>query len=216
MKRIINYVFYALTVSFLVFLMTTMNSPSLLVVSHNSVYATPQQEDGSSSGPEITPENEGSEQSEGSNNEENNNVDSSDSSPSDQSNTCPDPDTNDFGNVPTYIGQDGCVYPCPSSEDQSSIPQGCPVESPSQAKSGFFLLMKNGQYSRNNRNSSSRSNHHNKILRPIQTKTHSLAQESTVIPPLPPQVTFRLLKQLQLLPLRNLLILRDSLSLGLV
>ena len=139
MKRIINYVFYALTVSFLVFLMTTMNSPSLLVVSHNSVYATPQQEDGSSSGPEITPENEGSEQSEGSNNEENNNVDSSDSSPSDQSNTCPDPDTNDFGNVPTFIGQDGCHYPCPSSEDQSSIPQGCPVESPQQATSGFSI-----------------------------------------------------------------------------
>ena len=150
MKRIINYVFYALTVSFLVFLLTTMNSPSLLVVSHNSVYASPQQEDESSSenndsspdanvGPETTQENGGSEQSEGSNNEENSNVDSSDSSPSEQSNSCPDTDTNDFANVPIYIGQDGCHYPCPSSDDQSNTPQGCPVESPSQATSGFSI-----------------------------------------------------------------------------
>jgi hypothetical protein len=150
MKRIFNYVFYTLTVSFLVFLMTTMNSPSLLVVSHNSVYATPQQEDESSSenndsspdaneGHDTTQENGVSEQSERSNNEENSTVDSSDSSPSDQSNTCPNTDTNDFANVPTYIGQDGCVYPCPSSEDQSSIPQGCPVESPQQATSGFSI-----------------------------------------------------------------------------
>lgn len=60
--------------------------------------------------------------------------------PPDQNNYCPY--TSDLANVPTYFGQDRCVYPCPSyddSNDQSNISQGCLLESPSQATSVFSI-----------------------------------------------------------------------------
>ena len=120
MKHIITYVFYILTVTFLFALVISLNSqPSLLSVSQNTAYATTQQpqEDSSSENsngspsenedPDATQENVNSEQSEESNDEQNNN-DDGDSSSSDQSNTCPD--TNDFDDVTTFIGQDGLSY----------------------------------------------------------------------------------------------------------
>jgi hypothetical protein len=81
MKRIINYIFYVFTVTFLFSLMTTMNSQFVLVSLEPS-YATPQlQEDSASEnndsspaingGSETTQENTGSEQSGRSNNEQN-------------------------------------------------------------------------------------------------------------------------------------------------
>ena len=150
MKHIINYVFYALTVIFLFALVMSMNSPpSLWLVSQNTVYATPEQQEDSSTenndgssdandGSETTQEKADSEESEDSIDEENNsNDDGSESPSSDQSNTCPE--TNYFANVPTYIGQDGCQYPCPSpdSNDQSNIPQGCPIGPTSQSSTGL-------------------------------------------------------------------------------
>ena len=129
-----------------------MNSqPSLLLlVSQNTVYASTQQQqedsssennDGSPVGNEdsdTTQEIVDSEQSEGSNGEQNSN-DDSDSSSSDQSNTCPD--TNEFADVPTYIGQDGCLYHCisPDNNGKANNPQSCPVKLPSQSSSGFSI-----------------------------------------------------------------------------
>jgi hypothetical protein len=148
----INYLFSVLTVTILVILITTTNTPSFLSVFQNKVYATTQQqqEDSSSEnndsspdaneGSETTHENVDPEQSEGSNGEQNSNdEDGNDSSSSDQSNTCPD--TNDFADVPTYVGQDGCQYPCisPNNNGQGNIPQSCPVELPSQSSSGFSI-----------------------------------------------------------------------------
>ena len=56
-----------------------------------------------------------------------------------QSNECPD--TSDFGNVPTFIGQDGCEYPCPAPDtiDLNNIPERCPLESPSQTTTSFSI-----------------------------------------------------------------------------
>ena len=139
----INYLFSVLTVTILVILITTTNIPSFLSIFQNTVYASTQQqqEDSSSEnnnsspdaneGSETTHENVDPEQSEGSNGEQNSNdEDGNDSSSSDQSNTCPD--INDFADVPTYVGQDGCQYPCisPDNNGQGNIPQRCPVELP--------------------------------------------------------------------------------------
>lgn len=134
-----------------------MNSQSsLLLVSQNTVFATSeqQQEDSSSensdsNSPDVnedsgtTQENVDSEQSEENDGEQinSNNSDGSDSASSDQSNACPD--TNDFANVPTYMGVDGCQYPCisPDNNGQGNNPQTCSVESPSQSQSssGFSI-----------------------------------------------------------------------------
>ena len=75
------------------------------------------------------------------NNEGNNGNGNADPSQSEQSNGCPNTDTNDFANVPTYAGQDGCVYPCPSSDTnyQINIPEGCPLASSSQPTAGFSI-----------------------------------------------------------------------------
>jgi hypothetical protein len=151
MKYIVNYVFYILTVTFLFALVISINShPSLLLVSQDTVYATnqEQQEDLSSENNDGSPvenedsgttqDNVNSEQSEESNSEQNSNDDSYSSS-SDQSNTCPD--TKDFANVPTYIGEDGCLYPCISLDKngQGNNPESCPVELPLQSSSGFSI-----------------------------------------------------------------------------
>lgn len=138
-----------LTLTSLIILITITN-PSMQLSPQNLVLATTQQrqEDSSSENNDgslvgnkdsgTTQDNVNSEQSEGSNGEQNSN-DDSDSSSSDQSNICPD--TNGFADVPTYIGQDGCQYPCPAvdSLDQSNIPQSCPVESPSQTTTAFVI-----------------------------------------------------------------------------
>lgn len=155
MKHIINCIFYILTVTFLFTLVISMNSQpsSMFLVSQNTAYATSeqQQEDSSensdSNSPDVnedsgtTQENVDSEQSEESDGEQNNsnNSDSSDSASSDQSNACPD--TNDFANVPTYMGEDGCLYPCisPDNNGQGNNPQSCPVELQSQSSSGFSI-----------------------------------------------------------------------------
>lgn len=73
------------------------------------------------------------------NNEDNNGNGNADPSESEQINECPEIIT--LGNTPMYVDQDGCQHPCPSpdSNDQSNIPEGCMLESPSQSSAGFSI-----------------------------------------------------------------------------
>ncbi len=135
-----------LTVTILLILITPANTP-IQFFSQNQVLATTQEEQDESSSSsneneESTAEIEASETSQGttdseetggSNGEEENNRELSSSS--DQDNECPD--ASNLSNVPTYIDEDGCVYPCLSLDDD--IPEGCPKESPSQTSTGFSI-----------------------------------------------------------------------------
>ena len=63
--------------------------------------------------------------------------------PTDQNKKCPN--TSAFSNVRTYIGQDGCQYPCPSSDsiNQDNIPESCLAESSSQSAARFSVNEEN-------------------------------------------------------------------------
>ena len=143
-----NYISSILTLTILFTVITAANSPSF-ILSSGLVYATTQQEeDESFENSEFTEGDEGSEttqvaidseQTEGSDTDENNNDNGNDLSSPDQNNNCPD--TSDLSNVPTFIGKDGCQYPClsPDNNGQGNIPQSCTIELPSQSSSGFSI-----------------------------------------------------------------------------
>ena len=63
--------------------------------------------------------------------------------PTDQNKKCPN--TSAFSNVRTYIGQDGCQYPCPSSDsiNQDNIPESCLAKSSSQSAARFSVNEEN-------------------------------------------------------------------------
>jgi hypothetical protein len=148
-----NYIFSILTVTILLILITITNTPSQLY-SQNVVFAssTQQQADSSSENSddfneeneesETTQENINSAQTE-SDTGENSNDNGNDLSSTDQNNRCPN--TSAFSNVRTYIGQDGCQYPCLSSNsiDQDNIPVNCLIESSSQSSAGFSVNEEN-------------------------------------------------------------------------
>ena len=70
--------------------------------------------------------------------------DDNDASSTNQNSNCPN--IPEISNLPLYIGQVGCQYPCPSLgiNNQDSIPEGCPIEpSTSQTNTGFSLKEEN-------------------------------------------------------------------------
>lgn len=146
-----SHIFSILTVTILLILITPTVVQSQMF-SQNLVLATTQedQDDSTSSSDEnndssgdkqvsgtsqVTTDTEDTQES--NSDEENNNEVSS--SPN-QTNECPD--SGNLSNVPTYIGEDGCRYPCRSADSvgQDGIPKGCPVELPSQTSTGFSII----------------------------------------------------------------------------
>lgn len=151
--KCINYMFLLMSVSFLYALLITANSP-LTLQTHGWVYATEQentnQEEAQSSsenedGPDET--NSESESSKGAadsdQSESNSNRNDDDLSSANQNSNCPN--ITEISNLPLYIGQDGCEYPCPSldSNDQDNVLDGCPVEPSSQTNTGFSVKEEN-------------------------------------------------------------------------
>ena len=147
----INYILLLILISFPYALLLTTNSP-LTIQTQSWVYATSaeqqddnQEEAQSSSENEDSPDeaNSESESSQGTTDSDqsdnNSRGNDDDISSTNQNTACPN--ITELSNVPTFIAQDGCEYPCPlpDSVDQSNIPQGCPVESPSQTTTGFVI-----------------------------------------------------------------------------
>lgn len=138
----ISHIFSIFIATVLLILITSSNT-SMPFFSQNLVLATTQEEQGNSSSSfneneEFTGENESSETLQGSTDSEETEESNSDlTSSSDQNNECPEP--SDLFNIPTFIGDDGCVFPCPSSDsvEQGSIPQGCPVGGSPQSSTEF-------------------------------------------------------------------------------
>ena len=150
----INYLFLLISLSFLYALLITTNSP-LTLQTHSWVYAT-EQEDNNQDNAQSSSENEDgpdqvnseSESSKGAadsdQSESNSNRnDDNDLSSTNQNTSCPN--ITEISNLPLYIGQDGCQYPCPSldSNDQDNVPDGCPVEPSSQTNTGFSVKEEN-------------------------------------------------------------------------
>lgn len=99
----INYLPLLISLSFLYALLITINS-SLTLQTQSWVYAT------------------SSEQEDKDNNQE-------ETQASSENTNCPT--ITELSNLPLYIGQDGCQYPCPSfdsNNDQDNISQGCDIE----------------------------------------------------------------------------------------
>ncbi|HYF99313.1 MAG TPA: hypothetical protein VD815_04420 [Candidatus Saccharimonadales bacterium] len=124
-----------------------MNS-SLSSIFLNPVYSRTHQDQEDTSGEIGDGFQEGNEKPETSNDatkseetdESNDDGSNNDLSSSGQNNECPN--TNDLSNVPTFIGEDGCRYPCssPDNNGQGNNPQSCPIgESSSQSPSGFSI-----------------------------------------------------------------------------
>lgn len=150
----ISYILLLFSVSFLYILLVTSNS---FLVSHtyNLAYATTsQQEDpeedqtspaNDDNSDKVNTESESSQRgiadSDQSDNNSNRNDDNDDSS-TDQNSNCPNDLQN--SNIPLYIGQDGCQYPCPSIDgnDEVNIPEGCSIEPSSSPKASTEFSVK--------------------------------------------------------------------------
>ena len=154
--KYINYILLLILISFLYSLLIATNSP-LTLQTHSWVYATSsQQEDNSQEETQTSSENEDgpdetnseSESSQGaadSDPSESNSKGNGDNdvSSTNQNSNCPN--ITEISNLPLYIGQDGCQYPCPSfdSNDENNIPEGCPIEPSSQTNTGFSVKEEN-------------------------------------------------------------------------
>ncbi len=146
--KYINYMYPILTTTILFILITTTNS-AFQLFSQNVAYASTQQHEDSTS-ENSDDDNEGNKESEtrqGNINPEQTENDteenSNDFSQSDQNNRCPDASVS--SNIHTYIGTDGCKYPCTSSDsiNQDNIPESCLVKSSSQSSAGFSVNEEN-------------------------------------------------------------------------
>jgi hypothetical protein len=137
-----NHIFTILTVTISFTVLTTTNVLSS-ISSQDLVYATNEQHEDASfengDGPfqgsdesNIPQGSTESEQTEESNKKGSSNGNGNDLSTSSQNNECPD--TIDLSDVPTFIGEDGCQYPCPTYDNsgQGNVPQGCPIEASPQ------------------------------------------------------------------------------------
>ena len=105
--------------------------------------------------------------------------DDNDVSSTNQNSNCPN--ITEISNLPLYLGQDGCQYPCPSfdSNDQDNVPEGCPIEPlTSQTNTGFSVKEENPTQlpSQEQQQTSTR-----KIVRTVQTKMPLLVHQLTVI-----------------------------------
>ncbi len=153
--KYINYLLLLNLISFLYSLLITTNSP-LTLQTHSWVYATSsEQEDNSQEETQSSSENEDgpdetnseSESSQGaadSDQSESNSKGNGDNlSSTNQNSNCPN--ITEISNLPLYIGQDGCQYPCPSfdSNDENNVPEGCPIEPSSQTNTGFSVKEEN-------------------------------------------------------------------------
>jgi hypothetical protein len=152
----ITYLFLLITLSFLYALLLTTNSPLTLQL-QSRVYATSsEQEDNNQDNAQSSYENEDgsdetnseSESSKGAadsdQSESNSNRnDDNDASSTNQNPNCPN--ITEISNLPLYIGQDGCQYPCPSfdSNDENNIPEGCPTEPSSQTNTELSVKEEN-------------------------------------------------------------------------
>ncbi len=146
-----------MSLSFLYALLITTNSP-LVLQTQSWIYATSsEQKDNNQekaqtssvnedSPDEVSDESElsqGDINSDGSESNSNRN-DDNDVSSTNQNSNCPN--ITEISNLPLYLGQDGCQYPCPSfdSNDENNIPEGCPIEPlTSQTNTGFSVKEEN-------------------------------------------------------------------------
>ena len=191
--KYINYILLLMSVSFLYALLITTNSP-LALQTHSWVYASEKEdnqekvqsssenEDGSN---EVNSESESSQGDTDSDQLESNSKgnDDNDVSSTNQNSNCPN--ITEISNLPLYLGQDGCQYPCLSfdSNDQDDVPEGCPIEPlTSQTNTGFSVKERRTQHNCHLKNSN-RLKHHksNKMVRTVQTKMSLLIHQLTVI-----------------------------------
>jgi len=152
--KYINYILLLMSLSFLYVLLITTNSP-LALQTHSWIYATSSQQEDNQEKAQSSSENEdgldesnsesvssqGDTNSEGSENDAKGNDD--DLSSTNQNSNCPN--ITEISNLPLYIGQDGCQYPCSSfdSNDENNIPEGCPIEPSLQTNTGFSVKEEN-------------------------------------------------------------------------